>query len=287
MATFRFVAVALLWASTAGAIGCGTASNGKAGASAPGSRAAGWEVRPAASEPEEGYSGGVGMSAQEGSGSIDQEDAEEAINRNFARLSRCYAEAGDARDFADGGVTLRFLIGRDGRAKEVHVIESRLGSLEVERCLRNTALSIRFPRPHGQASATFEYSLEFRSTGEVPLVELPPDAAASSLPALLVRVAAGCRELGVDEVKATLYIDRAGKVRSVGFASKKPLPDVSAGCLAETIRASRIPVEIKGPAVGRTLISLRNQDVLHPPALVVNKRPKRRPVQGRRPLPRR
>jgi hypothetical protein len=268
-------------------MGCGTATGSGGAPGSAGGAGKGWEVRAAAREPEERYSGGVGMSAQEGSGSIDQEDAQEAINRSFTRLTRCYAEAGDAQDFAGGAVTLRFLVDIQGRTKEVLVVESSLGSLEVERCLRTTALGIRFPRPHGQASASVEYSLEFRSTGEVPVVELPADATAAALPALLVAVAAGCRELGVDELQATLYIDRSGKVRSVGFAAKKSLPDISTGCLAETIRGSRIPVPIKGSAVGRTMIALRNQDVLHPPSLVMDKRPARRQVQGRRPRPRR
>lgn len=286
MRTVRFGALALFLATATGAMGCGTTSSGTGGGAQARTTGGSWEVKAAATEPgDASYSGGVGMTAQEGSGSIDREDAEEAINRNFGRLSRCYAEAGEARDFAGGGVTLRFLIGLDGRTKQVHVVESALGSLEVERCLRDAALGIRFPRPHGMASATFEYSLEFRSSGEVPVVDLPEETASRALPGLLVHLAAGCRELGVDEVRATIYVGRGGQVRSVGFASKKPLPDGSATCLAETIRGSRIPVDIEGAAVGRTLIALRNHDVLHPPVVAVEKRSSRRgkAAQGRRP----
>ena len=270
----------LLVVCAATAVGCGTASSGdrSPGSAGASRRTTGYEVRAASSAPANDDGDPLGMRAEQGS--IDRDDAEEAINRHFTKLSRCYDQAGEARDFAGGSVTLRFLIATDGRPTEVNVIESRLGSLEVERCLRSTALRIRFPRPHGHAAATFEYSLEFRSTGEIPVVDLPGDAAARALHALLARVNAGCRELGVEELAATLYIDRQGRVRSVGFASDKPIPEVSEGCVAKEIRGSRIPVDVQGSAVARTLIALRNQDVLHPPVLA--KRPERATRQGRR-----
>lgn len=280
------------------AVGCGTAATAGRSPAGPSStdarRSGGWEVQAARSEDD--FAGGVSMRAQQGS--IDREDAEEAINRNFARLSRCYEEAGEARDFAGGAVTLRFLIGLDGRTREVSVIESGLGSLEVERCLRQAALGIRFPRPHGHAAATFEYSLEFKSTGEVPVVELPADATRESLPPLLVRLAASCKELGVDQLQATLYIDRTGTVRSVGLAAARPISEAAASCVAGAIRQTRMPVQTlsgasagrgagRSAAVGRTLIALSNQDVLHPPVLAVKKSSGRARHQGRRPRVRR
>lgn len=278
----RATGLLLLAFSAAGVAGCGTAATAsRSGSSSASQRTTGYDVRAANMEAGRDDADGDPLGMRAEAGSIDRDDAEEAINRHFGRLSRCYDQAGEARDFAGGSVTLRFVIATDGRPMEVSVIESRLGSLEVERCLRNTALRIRFPRPHGHAAATFEYSLEFRSTGEVPVVDLGEDAAQKALPGLLVRVATGCRELGVDEVNATLYIDRQGRVRSLGFASKKPMPEMSEGCVAEAIRGSRIPVGVQGSAVARTLIALRNHDVLHPPVLA-EKRPKRATRQGRR-----
>jgi hypothetical protein len=242
-----------------GTLGCATAGSAGSGTG----RTRTYEVREAPTEEHDGS----GMDIQTEQGSLDQDDAEDAIRQHWSRLVRCYDEAGPARDFAGGPVTLRFEVAVDGRTQAVHVLESKLGSLEVERCLMGAARAIRFPRPHGNSRASFEYSLEFRSTGEVPVVELPPEATAAALPALLTRLSLACQELGVDEVTATLYIDRQGEVRSLGFSSRRPFPDDAAGCVARTLRASQIPVDVEGSAVGRTLLALRNQDVRNPPPL--------------------
>jgi hypothetical protein len=250
----------LLVAGLLGGVGCASAGGSGSGQR----RTSGYEVRAATTETRDG-SGGMAVQAEEGS--LDQDDAEDAIRRHWGKLVRCYDEAGPARDFAGGGVTLRFEVARDGRTSAVHVLESKLGSLEVERCLMQASRAIRFPRPHGNARAFFEYSLEFRSTGEVPVIDLPADATAAALPAVLTRLSLDCHELGVEEVTVTLYIDRQGEVRSLGLASRTPVPEETAACIARTLKATQIPVEVEGTAVGRTLVALRNQDVLNPPPL--------------------
>ena len=267
------------------AAGCGTSGAGGSGTSGgtlSSGRTSGYEVREARTDRDGDDTGPLAMRAEEGS--LDQEDAQEAIGRHFRKLVRCYDQAGAARDYAGGPVTLRFVVDLDGRALGVHVLQSSLGSFEVERCLTTTALQIRFPRPHGNGRAQVEYSLEFRSTGEVPVVDLPADAATAALPALLTRVGADCHDLGVDEVTATVYVDRRGAVRSLGFSSQAPFPEASAACVAQAVRATPIPVQIHGEAMGRALIALRNQDVRDPPPLA---QPGKRAsgkglVQGRR-----
>jgi hypothetical protein len=248
--------VAGLW----GAVGCATAGSSAEG---PAGRTSTHEVRAATTDSPDRS----GMALQAEEGSLDQDDAEDAIRRHWGKLVRCYDEAGPAKDFAAGPVTLKFEVGRDGKTAGVHVLESKLGSVEVERCLMQASRAIRFPRPHGNAKAFFEYSLEFRSTGEVPVVELPAEATAAALPALLTKLSLECHELGVEELTATLYIDRQGEVRSLGLASRTPVPEATAACVARSLKAAQIPVEVEGSAVGRTEMALRNQDVLNPPPL--------------------
>jgi hypothetical protein len=285
-----FAGTARFWglvvATVAVVAGCGTGGStgaGSAGGVPPiyGSLSdprRGYEVRESSGEAPDG--GRLAMVAQQGS--LDQEDAEAAIKQHWNRMVRCYDQAGDARDFAGGPVTLRWQVAGDGRPTGVHVLASSLGSFEVERCLLEVAGAVRFPRPHGNGKATVEYSLEFRSTGEIPVVELPGDATSAALPALLGRLASECHELGVDEVTTTLYIDRKGAVRSLGFGSARPFPAESAACVARTLRATPIRVDIQGPALGRTVIALHDADVRHPPALASQKANKRRATQGRR-----
>jgi hypothetical protein len=220
------------------------------------------------------------MAAQEGS--LDQDDAEAAIKQHWNRMVRCYDQAGDARDFAGGPVTLRWSVGTDGRPTGVHVLASSLGSFEVERCLTDIASVVRFPRPHGSGKASVEYSMEFRSTGEVPVVEVEPEAISAALPLVLGRLASECHELGVDEVTATVYVDRKGTVRSLGFGSRRAFPPDSAACVARTLRGTPIPMAIDGGAVGRLVIALRDSDVRNPPKLANPNKSKRRSTQGRR-----
>ena len=272
-------------AGVAGLAGCGTggAASSSSGAVPPiyGSLSdsrRGYEVRESRGEAPD--SGRLSMLAQEGS--LDQDDAEAAIKQHWNRMVRCYDQAGEARDFAGGPVTLRWVVGGDGRPTGVHVLVSSLGSFEVERCLTEVAGAVRFPRPQGNGKASVEYSLEFRSTGEIPVVELPADVVTAALPALLGRLASECHELGVDEVTATMYVDRKGTVRSIGFGSRRAFPADSAACVARTLRGSPIPATVEGAAVGRAVIALRDADVRNPPKLAKPTKSKRRATQGRR-----
>jgi hypothetical protein len=271
------------WLSLAVLAGCGTGGATGAGSGSPiyGSVSdprRGYEVRESRGEAPD--NGALAMAAQEGS--LDQDDAEAAIKQHWNRMVRCYDQAGDARDFAGGPVTLRWQVGSDGRPTSAHVLASSLGSFEVERCLTDIAATVRFPRPSGAGKASVEYSLEFRSTGEIPVVELPAEAVETALPALLVRLAGECHELGVDEVTATLYVDRKGTVRSLGFGSRRTFPADSAACVARTLRGTAIHADIQGGAVGRAVIALRDADIRNPPKLVQQSKSKRRAAQGRR-----
>ena len=132
------------------------------------------------------------MDIQAEHGSLDREDVADAVDPHFTRLSRCYEDAQPATDFASGQVTLRFVVGLDGSTSSVHVRSSDLGSYEVERCLVAVASRIRFARPQGYGVASFEYSLEFRSTGAIPVVQLAADALAGELPAIGNRLLEDC-----------------------------------------------------------------------------------------------
>src|SRR5205085_1891557 len=125
-------------------------------------------------------------------GSIDRDEAEEAITRHWSRLKGCYNEAGPATTFAGGSVTLHFDVAVDGRTTAVAVQSSRLGNLPVERCLVTAGLDIRFARPHGGGRASLEYSMEFRSTDERKVIDLPDDGTPAVRQALLARLGADC-----------------------------------------------------------------------------------------------
>jgi hypothetical protein len=204
----------------------------------------------------------AGLQIQAENGSLDREDVEEAVEPHFPKLVRCYDDATGPREFANGQVTLRFVVGLDGTTSNVHVRSSDLGSYEVERCLAAVAAKIRFPRPHGYGVASFEYSLEFHSTGAIPVVELAPTALAADLPYIGNRLAEDCGALGPVELRATLYVDRYGRVRSAGFGTAIPLAPERAACFARSLQRESLTVTVQGGALGRVAIALRSADLL-------------------------
>jgi TonB family protein len=266
-----------LLAATLGACATESAAVSESGAPAASGRTRSYTVRAAAGDDPE--VGGVELQAEHGY--ISQEDAEDAIKDHWRDLVRCYDEAGAARAFAGGAVRLRFMVDLAGRVSAVQVLESRLGNFAVERCLVSVARTITVARPKG-GTASFEYSLEFRSTGELAVIDLPEGQLDGSITAWLPQLAADCRQLGVDEMTATLYIEPHGVVRSVGFASTATLDADAADCVAQSLRRWNVPVPVKA-GVCRTTLALHNRDLLDPPAPPPVARPAaRRHEQGRR-----
>ncbi|HEY0705485.1 MAG TPA: AgmX/PglI C-terminal domain-containing protein [Polyangia bacterium] len=174
-------------------------------------------------------------------GSIDRDEAEAAIADNWPRLKNCYQEAGSAMTFAEGGVTLRFDVDVSGRTTGVEVIESKLGNFAVETCLGGVARAVRFPRPHGGGRARVEYTLEFRSTDERPVLELPREVTDDVRVGLLAHLHATCGALGANDTEATAYVDRRGHVASAGFGGKTPLAPERAACAANALAQAVVP----------------------------------------------
>jgi hypothetical protein len=193
---------------------------------------------------------------------ISQEAAQAAVMERWKELTRCYGEAGPAMGFAGGSVTLRFVVEGDGAITDVRVIESLLGSYPVERCLVNEGKTVRFPRPQGNATAQVDYTLEFRSTGAMGVMELVAEELTSDLPDLHARLAIACQRLGADELRATLYIDATGAVRSVGLASPAALDEEAGACVAGAISRWKVRLPQVQGGVGRVTLPLRSGDLV-------------------------
>jgi len=216
-------------------------------------------------QSDEGYDDSALEVASE-YGSMEQGDAEDAIHRNWSSIARCYEQA-TAGDYAEGDVTLRFVVRRTGVPSAVYIVKSELGNLEVERCIADAASAIRFPRPHGNGGTIFDYSMQFQSRREIPVVNLPAQTAAEALPQILGGLFADCRELGAEEVLATLYVAHAGQVRSVGFATPAPWPRAEADCVAASLQKKPLGVAVEPHTLGRLTLALRRADVANPPML--------------------
>lgn len=221
---------------------------------------AGFEVREATDPTDNTDTSDLQVSLQHGV--IGQDAAQEAIMARWSELTRCYGKAGPAMGFAGGAVSLRFLVDAGGTTTDVRLVETRLGNFEAERCLLAVGRTVRFPRPTGNAEAQVDYTLEFRATGAIPVMELPAGHIEPALPALFGRLHAECERLGADQVTATVYLDAAGAVRSVGLASESSVDERAAACVAAAIRRWTARLEAVQGGVARVMIPLRSVDLV-------------------------
>jgi hypothetical protein len=233
------------------------ASTSGADRSSSGKLTSGYEVRDAVESDDTD-----GLQVRLDHGVISQEAAQEAVMRRWKDLTGCYAQAGTAMGFAEGPVTLRFLVDPAGATTDVRVIKTRLGNFEVERCLITVGRGIRFPRPSGNAEATVDYPLEFRSTGEIPVVDLIAEDLTDHLPGLFARLGSECEQLGAEEVQATMYIDAAGTVRSVGLAALTAVDEQKASCVSAAIRRWNVRTGAVQGGLGRVTVAVRSGDLV-------------------------
>jgi hypothetical protein len=270
-------------ASLAVLVCVGCASTGSVSSDEPGRTltrgrpTSGFEVREAS---EAGDTDGLQINLEHGV--ITQEAAQEAVMSHWKELTRCYGQAGPAMGFAGGSVSMRFVVDGGGDTRDVRIVDSQLGNFEVERCLAAVGRTIHFPRPRGNATAQVDYSLEFRSTGAIAVLDLPLDEMNAQLPALITRLAGACEGLGADEVAATLYVDASGAVRSVGLASAASFDEVAGRCVSESIRHWSVRLAAIRGGVGRVTVPLRSGDlVAHREAASAERRYSPRTSAGR------
>ena len=178
------------------------------------------------------------MDMQMSIGVLDERTVDRAMAPHVPALVDCFERAGDARKYLSGQVVLRFVVEATGSVSDIHVIKNELGSYPVERCLIDAGRRIAFPRPEGNRKTDFEYSLRFRSTGEMRVLDWRGDNVA-------IRVASTndfstCGTLGPLQVEAIAYVEPAGTIGSVGFVSQGPINPVAASCAEEQMLKLRI-----------------------------------------------
>jgi len=165
-------------------------------------------------------------------------------------LSACFRQAGEARKYLSGTVVMRFMVLADGQVSDVQVVKNALGSYPVEQCLVSEGKRIVFPPPEGRRATDFEYSLEFRSTGERSVVPWSGEQMARHLFSVSSDMA-NCGRLGSENVDVIAYVEPGGAVGSVGFASQGSIDPEAAACTAALMRKVRIS---EAPAARSTIV---------------------------------
>ncbi len=175
-------------------------------------------------------------------GYLNQGDVDDALAQSQRKLTSCYERAGTAQRYASGRVVLRFLVSRTGQVSDVLVLKSELGNYAVERCLVVEGRSIPFPRPGGNQDADFEYTLQFRASGEDHVLVWDQNIMAKDLDAQSTTLQS-CGPVSAEPVQAVAYVRPGGAVTSVGLSSAGILDTMNAMCVVEQIRKWRLPAD--------------------------------------------
>ena len=178
------------------------------------------------------------MDMQMSIGFLDERTVDRAMAPHVPAMVDCFERAGDARRYLSGRIVLRFVVQASGSVSDIHVIKNDLGNYPVERCLIDVGRRIDLPPPEGHRSTDFEYSLRFRSTGEIRVLDWKGGDVA-------IRVAStgdfsSCGELGPQSVEAIAYVEPEGTIGSVGFVSQGPINPVAASCAEEQMYKVRL-----------------------------------------------
>jgi len=183
-------------------------------------------------------------------GVLDERAVDRAIKPHERALIRCFERAGDARQYLSGQVVMRFVVTATGEVSDVQLIRNALGSYPVESCLVMVGKRIRFPAPEGRRGTDFEYSLDFRSTGERTVLPLSGEELARYLYSISSSLAS-CGTLCSSEVDVIAYVEPGGAVGSVGFASEGTIDPEAAVCVAALMRQVRVT---DGPAANSSIV---------------------------------
>ena len=178
-------------------------------------------------------------------GVLETNDVEDTLQAHFEDVRACYDRAGKAQEYAGGRVLLHFLVGGDGHAEDVWVVESSLGNYSVERCLVEVGRGVVFPAPTGGKATTFDYPIEFHSTSGMAVLDIDGIKIDHDVAAFLPQLAA-CGHLAKEPVVAIMYIEPSGFPGSVGLAADAPLDESAAECAVKTIHRWKMSATLPG-----------------------------------------
>jgi len=180
-------------------------------------------------------------------GSVDPAAVKGAFVELNEKFTDCQKRALDRVEVLAGNAKFFLRIGSDGVAKWAYLEESELGDRDPEKCLIETVMAARWPKPEGgDAEARYSMELPLQATR-------PPNAWRSDKVAEIL----GKHGEAIDKCKAgdgaayraTMYVGPGGKVLSAGVAVPGKGDEEKADCLAkELLKMKGLPSPGSWPA---------------------------------------
>jgi hypothetical protein len=173
-------------------------------------------------------------------GTIPEGKIQAALEPKMEAFQRCFFDGAADEELVGGRFEFYFRVGLDGGVEWVDPRESSVGHRGTGRCLLGVAARTRFPKPKGGGPAEFAWGFEIDPVGGGrPAVDWSEGRVADVV-AQQRGSLARC-ELGGDPVVVTAYVVPGGEVRSVGVAGSTHGDSARLDCVADVVRAWRMP----------------------------------------------
>jgi hypothetical protein len=159
-------------------------------------------------------------------------------------LSACFNRG---NKFSAGTILYAMRVDHQGRVKYAFAKETELADRSVERCMLDLLRKATWPIPDGGDDGLVEKPITFPEREERPAEEWSQDRV---LPAL-VKIKAklqGCRAGNSGIFRATMIIEKSGKVASAGVAPPDDLGEAAVDCMVEALKTVKLPSPGSWPA---------------------------------------
>ena len=113
---------------------------------------------------EGGTGHGVGDSTV--GGGLDRDVIESVIRRRLDRIRLCYERQLNFNPRLSGKISVRFIIGKDGRVLSSKALEDTMKNASVKTCILEEVKDWNFPQPEGGTLVNVDYPFVFESTAK-------------------------------------------------------------------------------------------------------------------------
>lgn len=175
-----------------------------------------------------------GMKVQGLTGTLDPGQVRDALDSTLPAATRCYSQESRRRPYMGGEMQMKFRVNRDGSVKQVILVSSTVGSLEMERCVLKALAATSFPRPTGGGEAEFNYPLTFPA--RMGSQSWEADRVADAMKKIRKSLAKEAVPVGL---VVTFYLNPRGEVECAGMHSADNVDEALADKVVETFKAAK------------------------------------------------
>jgi hypothetical protein len=196
----------------------------------------------------------VAVSAESEIGGMSETGVTQTFQRVSPGLMGCYEKGQTRIPFLAGEVHFVVRVAKDGSTRWAYVKDSNLGDRETEVCMVGVLKATSWPKPVG-GEGLVEGPVTFDPSGdEKPPVAWQPDQLGPALRNAKGALGKCRKKAGAKAMKATMYVDTAGKAYAVGVSSADEKGDAAADCVIDALQ--RLKFRSPGSYAAKVSVSI-------------------------------